>query len=243
MKDWYKGWFDSPYYDLLYYDRDENEAREFVAVMAHLLKIDRSHKILDIPCGNGRHCQALLETGAEITGIDLSFRNINQAKSQSFNSIDYYIHDMRNPFRINYFDFVFNLFTSFGYFDSIKENIKAAKNISLNVKNGGILVFDYFNVDHSVYQLKPEEILYRGNIQFTILRKRYGNSMHKDIQVNDGKNEYKFQERVKIYSVQEIQQIFHPFNLELQNVFGNYSLGKFEQLESERMICIFKKQL
>lgn len=243
MKDWYKDWFDSPYYDLLYNDRDESEAREFISYIATRFNIKERHKILDIPCGNGRHCLALSNTGAEITGIDLSFRNIKQAKSLENERLNFFIHDMRNVYRINYFDFVLNLFTSFGYFDTAKENLNAARSISLNLKPGGIFLLDYFNPDPCVSKLIQEEDIFFNNVRFIIKRTQIADSIVKDIHVMDGRNEYDFQERVKLYRLQDLKIIFQNFGLEFMDVFGDYKLKSFEPERSERMIVLFKKQM
>ena len=62
---------------------------------------------------------------------------------------------MRLPFRVNYFDYAFNFFTSFGYFKTRREHDDAIRTIANGLKPNGIFVIDYLNVhyseDHLVY--------------------------------------------------------------------------------------------
>ncbi|HET6992715.1 MAG TPA: methyltransferase domain-containing protein, partial [Bacteroidia bacterium] len=73
---WFESWFDSPYYHLLYGNRDEKEAENFIEVLARFLKAPKGSRALDLACGKGRHSVALYKNGFEVTGIDLSERNI-----------------------------------------------------------------------------------------------------------------------------------------------------------------------
>ena len=60
---------------------------------------------------------------------------------------------MRRSFHSNYFEYVFNFFTSFGYFDRFSDNLTTLKNIAKSLKPNGILVLDYFNATHVKQQI------------------------------------------------------------------------------------------
>src|SRR5437762_12121241 len=119
---WYKDWFNSPFYHKLYFERNEEEAKQFIHKLIGFLQPQPGSLMLDAACGRGRHSRILAEMGFEVTGFDLSFENIKYAKlsEQSAGSRgddpEFYQHDMRYTLRANYYDFVFNFFTSFGYF-------------------------------------------------------------------------------------------------------------------------------
>ena len=83
MKDskaWFESWFDSPYYHILYKDRDMKEAEEFIDHLMDRLHLPSGSKILDMGCGKGRHSVYLNRKGYNITGIDLSKENIAYCK-------------------------------------------------------------------------------------------------------------------------------------------------------------------
>ena len=53
--EWFKNWFNSPYYHILYKERDSYEAEYFIDNLIIYLKIAENSKIIDIACGKGRH--------------------------------------------------------------------------------------------------------------------------------------------------------------------------------------------
>ncbi len=122
VKEWYKDWFNSPFYHKLYFDRDEKEAEKFILRLLNHFKPSKNCRMLDVACGKGRHSKFLAEQGYDVTGIDLSFDSIADAKQFENENLHFYQHDMRLPAWINYFDYVFNFFTSFGYFNTRREH-------------------------------------------------------------------------------------------------------------------------
>ena len=129
---WYRNWFNSPYYHKLYFQHDELEAREFIARLTNYLSIPAGARILDVACGRGRHSRILAEKGFFVTGIDLSAESIAYARQFENDHLEFFEHDMRLPFRGNYFDFTFNFFTSFGYFKTRREHDDAIRTINKN---------------------------------------------------------------------------------------------------------------
>ena len=73
-------WFASPYYSILYKERNESEAQDFVKVLLKHLNLADGAAVLDAACGNGRHCRALAAQGHKVTGLDLSPHNIEIAE-------------------------------------------------------------------------------------------------------------------------------------------------------------------
>ena len=69
---WFTNWFDSPYYHILYKNRDEKEAQNFIEKLTNYLKINKESKIIDIACGKGRHAMYFNQIGYNVVGIDLS---------------------------------------------------------------------------------------------------------------------------------------------------------------------------
>src|SRR5690606_21720625 len=125
--DWFESWFGSPYYHILYEHRDELEAQAFVEELINYLQPLPKSSMADIACGEGRYSIQLAEYGFDVVGIDLSHASIEKAKKHEKENLRFFVHDMRFPFYINYFDYVFNFFTSFGYFASQRDHLMAAK--------------------------------------------------------------------------------------------------------------------
>ena len=97
---WYQTWFDTPYYHILYQDRDIAEATLFLQNLLAYLKLEYHQSILDVACGKGRHALYLASQGFQVTGIDLSPNSISfaqeEAKSKNL-EVEFYVHDMRTP--------------------------------------------------------------------------------------------------------------------------------------------------
>jgi len=134
MTRWIEDWFGSEYYSILYKHRDCEEAKLFIDNLISFLKLPASARILDCGCGRGRHSIYLAEKGFDVTGIDLSEKNIQSVKDSERKKLAFYTHDIRKKFRINYYDVSLSLFTSFGYFENDYENNKMIKSISSSLK-------------------------------------------------------------------------------------------------------------
>src|SRR5215217_3506504 len=129
-KEWYKSWFNSPYYHKLYFERGDGEAQNFIGALMNYFKPAPGSLMLDVACGKGRHSKILAGYGYDVTGFDLSEDSIQYAKQFEQEHLHFYQHDMRLPFWINYFDYAFNFFTSFGYFATRREHNNAVRTIS-----------------------------------------------------------------------------------------------------------------
>lgn len=239
---WYKQWFDSPYYNILYQNRDKAEARLLIDALQQELQMPKGAKVLDLACGRGRHAIYLARKGFEVTGVDLSPQSINYAAQYEQENLSFYIMDMRHPFRINYFDYTFNFFTSFGYFASEKDHLKALQSVQAGLRKNGMFVLDYFNsrlIRKKVVEQEQKQI---QGIQFDIRKEIKHQAIHKTIQIQDGEAAFQITERVKLFELVDFEHLFEQSGLQLKKVFGNYQLDAFEPDVSPRLILIAQKR-
>ncbi len=242
-REWFVDWFDSSYYDLLYQNRNEKEASEFLENLLVVLKPAPYSRMFDIPCGNGRYAKFLAQKGFEVKGVDLSKRKIQEAKRFEADKLNFAVHDMSMILYVNYFDFVFNLFTSFGYYESERKNMNTIRTFSSALKGGGKLVLDFFNAEKKIKNLKPESNRIINGVEFKIRRRIEGKHIIKDISVDDTdkKLSFQFQERVQAFTLKEFEKYFSANKLRIVKIFGDYNLNEFNPHESERLILIAKK--
>lgn len=156
--EWFGDWFNSPYYHILYKDRDSKEAHLFLDKLMSHLQFNFEDRIMDLACGIGRHSIYLNNKGFNVVGLDLSPSNIQIANTHGNSSLKFYEHDMRKLYSKNEFHYVLNMFTSFGYFNTPSENQEVITNIAKSLVKGGKLVLDFLNPTTVINQLKPEEI-------------------------------------------------------------------------------------
>lgn len=240
--DWFESWFGSPYYRVLYQHRDDLEAQAFVSALIDYLQPLPGSRMLDIACGEGRFAVQLAEYGYDVTGIDLSLPSIEQAKRSERTNLHFYVHDMRFPFYINYFDYAFNFFTSFGYFRQQRDHLMAARSFAAALKKDGLLVVDYLNRDQVLRTLVPEETIERGTVTFEVHRRLEGQHILKDIRFTDTEGRPRhYVESVAAFGLADFIEIFRKSGLSLVGTFGDYGLQPFQPLESPRLIMIFKK--
>ena len=101
-------------------------------------------KILDVPCGQGRHAHLLAEAGYDVDGLDYSEHLLEIARKRGTGrTLRYTQGDMRKmPARWRgRFDAVINLFTSFGFFTDPAEDVKVIKEFARVLKPGGVLLW------------------------------------------------------------------------------------------------------
>lgn len=236
---WFASWFDTPYYHILYKDRDYAEARVFMDNLTNYLNLPENAKILDLACGKGRHSVYLNKLGYDVTGADLSENSIAAASKFSNDKLHFTVHDMRKPFNEK-FDAIFNLFTSFGYFENESDNLKTLTAIRDSLTEYGFAVIDFMNVPYVIDNLIPEEIKTVEGIDFHIKRYVKNNNIIKEISFSDKGKNYHYTEKVSALTLEDFEAMMQEAGIDLLDVFGNYKLHKFYKNSSERLIMIFK---
>jgi SAM-dependent methyltransferase len=242
-KTWFKDWFNSPYYHQLYFNRDKTEAAAFIQELLNYLQPKPGSRMLDVACGKGRHSMQLSQSGFDVTGIDLSEESITAALADANDKLHFYQHDMRFPFWINYFDYAFNFFTSFGYFPTQREHDNAIRSIASSLKKDGFFVMDYLNVhyaeDHNEH-LTEKEI---NGINFIITKWYDEAHFYKKIVIEDEamSEPYTYTEKVAKFSLGDFTEMFSYQGLQIQEVFGDYQFGHYDIRKSPRLIMIAKK--
>ena len=244
MKEWYKEWFNSPYYDTLYYKRNEQEAAAFIQLLINHLNPAPGSLMLDVACGKGRHSRVLADMGFDITGIDISEAAISEAKKTETETLHFFCHDMRLPFYINYFDYAFNFFTSFGYFHTNREHNNSIRTVAQSLKPSGLFVIDYLNVHYAEDHLVKNELMTLDNTPFNISRWHNETHFFKQVQIEkNGRHNLKhlYTEKVAKFSLGDFTDMLAYQNMQVQDVFGDYHLGHYNVRKSPRMIIIAKK--
>ena len=240
-KKWFQNWFNSPYYHILYHNRNDEEAEYFIDNLCAYLKPSLNARLLDIACGRGRHSVYLNKKGYDVTGIDLSHLSIKYAKQFENQKLHFYVHDMRYLFYINYFDIAFNLFTSFGYFETEKDHVNSLKTFRKSLKKDGLLVLDYFNSQKIIKHLNQQEVKHVDGIDFNINKNIVDGKIIKSIVFEHKSKDYAFKEEVKAFTFADFQRMFASSGFKMVNCFGNYALEEFDELRSDRLIFICKK--
>ncbi len=239
MTAWYRKWFGQDYLEL-YSHRDEEEAERHVDFVERFLGCDeKPRSVLDLACGAGRHTAALRQRGYRTLGVDLSLTLL--AVDRTLPKV---AGDMKLlPFADGSFDWVLNFFTSFGYFESERENFRVLEEIVRLLAPGGRFMMDFFNAQRVVARLEPRESSSLGNKKVEIER-WYDESrrrINKRITIlRPDRESQVYLESVRAYRAEEVTIGMRWAGLEVSGVYGDFD-GSTHDDESERLIVVGRR--
>ena len=120
-------------------------AAEEVDKILSLLEVGSGSQILDLCCGVGRHSLELARRGFRVTGVDRTRQYLDRASERAEAEglrVELVQDDMRIFCRMDAFDAVINVFTSFGYFEDPNEDRQVAANAYRSLRRGGVFLLD-----------------------------------------------------------------------------------------------------
>lgn len=240
---WFTQWFNSSHYHHLYSHRDEQEAADFIyRLLEHLQPKPGSH-ILDLGCGRGRHSRTLASKGFEVTGVDVAPDNIEFALQFANEQLHFQVHDMRRPLCARCFDYVFNFFTSFGFFNTDTEHRNAIHTMASALKKKGILVMDYINAVATAANLVASEEKSVEGTRYVIERWMNDRYFFKRITIHHQEltEPLSFTEQVARFSKADLINMLEAEGLQVVEAFGNYQLEDFKENSSSRLILVAKQ--
>lgn len=244
---WYKNWFDSPYYHLLYKHRDQEDANTFIQRLFQSAILTKTQHVLDLCCGKGRHALTISQLGIQTTGVDLSKQSILEAKKHENQKLNFFQADMREAHTKLAYDIILNIFTSFGYFDNEQDHNKALQSCHTMLKPKGYVLIDYFNADWVVQQIQKVPLhqdVKRGDILFKTHKHVDHSYVYKDILIESISSKEKlgqYQEKVRLFTPENFHEMLQKNGFSIQDEFGNYHLEKFNKKDSERYIVYAQK--
>jgi len=140
---WYESFFEGEDWLLLATTRDPERTAQEAEFCAS--QIPAGARVLDVPCGTGRHSALLAERGFTVAGLDISEAVLNVARDAAPGG-DFRQGDMRElPWPDDSFDAVLNLWTAFGYFETQEEDLRVMAEFARVLAPGGVLVLDTVN--------------------------------------------------------------------------------------------------
>lgn len=223
MSDWFQEWFGEEYL-ALYPHRDETEAQHAVEMIETELGERRVNRVLDLACGAGRHTRPLADRWWTV-GLDLSAVLLKVAHSAEPEG-NYVRGDMRVlPFADRSFDLCVNLFTSFGYFDSDAQHLRVLAEVARVVDIGGTFVLDFLNSKSVGANLVASDERRVGD-QVVEQRRMItpdGRFVQKTISLSG--SEKKFIERVRLFSVEELEMMLEESGFAVCAKKGDYMGG------------------
>jgi SAM-dependent methyltransferase len=245
---WYVNFFDNDYLNIYRHMFTAERAEKEVAFAERVLELKPGACVLDLCCGQGRHCVPLAEHGFRVTGLDLSpaylelARQAAKAAKVTFETVS---ADMREiPFE-NHFDAVINMYSSFGYLESEAEDIHVLESVARAIKPGGRFFLDMLNREWAVanyiqndWHSGADGTLYveRRDLDLATSRMRVGFI----IIGPDGSRRDSIGHDIRLYTLTEMTRLLEGVGLRVIGTFGGFD-GEPYAINTRRMIICARK--
>jgi SAM-dependent methyltransferase len=237
---WFKHWFGTRYYALLYGHRDEEDAQAWVAMITGRWALPPGARILDLACGRGRHARGFAEAGLQVTGVDISESSIQEAQL-AVPKGEFLVHDMREPFRPGTFDAVCCLFTSLGYFEDLADDHKVFEAVAVALKPGGLFVLDFMNTELVLRDLVAMETVAKDGVEFKVTRTLSDGVLVKRITVSDGCADHVYEERVQALTPAQLEEMARSAGFIIEDRTDGPELLPFDPQHSHRYVLWMRR--
>ncbi len=191
--------------------------------------------ILDAGCGPGRISVELALRGARVTGVDLirPFLNAAQESAQDEGvEIDLVQADLRTFRRPGAFDAAVSLYTSFGYCDTVEEDLQILKNVASSLKEGGWFILEMTGREIAVRDFTEGEWFERGGFtvltEFSVVGAWEGlKSRWMLIDENGRKIDHSFVQR--LYSAVELKRLMLASGFVSVEIYGDFDFSPYNE--------------
>jgi SAM-dependent methyltransferase len=241
--EWWRSLFNSPIYFELYAAEDTKKAVAEVRDLIRLLDLRPPARILDIPCGYGRHALELARRGFTVTGVDVSPVQLGRARQEAARAgvaVTFVEQDARTLALEGGFDLAINMFLSFGYFETEAEDLAMLRGISRALRPAGRLLMQLWNREYEIRYFDRYQVDRRGEIleveewEFDHLRGRL--NWTNTAFFPDGRRQ-SWWHSIRAYTVVELRALLERAGLRLDAVYGGLG-GEPYSIESEEMVLL-----
>lgn len=246
--EWFTRFFDAAYVAQLRDEKPPEHTRAEVDFVVRRLGLPRGARILDVPCGYGRHAGALARRGFAVVGVDLSRAMLAEARRRFTEGprLRFRRRDMRRIAFRDEFDAVVNLYTSFGYFTRA-QNEAVLRRMARALKPGGRLIVDHRD---PVYDATvPRRLWYRAGRRRFILEDRRFDRRTKIIDTTQlvltAGRRWAVQRRFRLqeFSVREWRRMLRRAGLRFLDAYGGYDGRRYRPGSTGRLIIVAERPL
>lgn len=248
-KEWFTEWFNHPLYLRVYSHRDEAEARTCLETIIHKTGLENltpsDIRVMDIACGAGRHALEFARLGFTTTANDLSPFLLECTRSQAAReniSIECTRQDMRHISVENTYDLVVQLFSSFGYFKTKKEDLQVLRNVHRALKKDGRYILDLINPVYLKKNLNPSSSRTIDDLIVSEQRRIEADRVIKQITIRSPDDSVTFEESVRLYRIEIIGDMLASAGFEIKEIFGDYEGSAFDEQTSPRLLLFARKR-
>jgi SAM-dependent methyltransferase len=199
--------------------------------------------VLDLCCGPGRHAAEFARRGFQVTGVDRSPFLLARAREHAQTagaSVEWVMEDMRSFVRPAAFDLACSLFTSFGYFEDEKHDLKVLSNLHQSLKPGGVLIMETLGKERLAMVFQPAICSQLGDGSLLLQRPQLLNDCCRVrsewILIKDGKTRTTTFEHT-VYSGRELKDRLLLCGFQEVQLFGDLQ-GSPYNLDAARLVAV-----
>ncbi len=226
MSEWWQSFFDEYFLRCAFPRIKRSSTMRDVRFIQKVLAPKKGARILDVCCGVGRHAIELAKSGYRVTGVDVTGRYLEVAAARARRRGVKLALERRDMRRLGYrseFDAALLMWTSFGYFENEKDNMKSLRAIHKALRPGGKFIIDLINRDWLIRNFQEYGWMEAGK-GFVLERRQFDparSRMHSDW-VYVGKNEVERKEiDLRVYSLHELVEMLGQAGFGVVAMFGD----------------------
>ena len=242
--DWWNGFFDGLLADFWRAVIPPEATEAEVAFLEKALRISPGARVLDVPCGHGRHALALSRRGSRVTGVDLSANLLGAAREASAReglAVEWALRDMRDlpAAWSGEFDAAYCAGNAFGYFDDAG-NQAFLDAVARALRPGGRFVLESGWVAESLLpQFRDRLDMKAGGIRFQA-RNRYDPAsgyVQNVFTASRGGERTSRQARHRLYACRQVLEMLERAGFRGIEIFGSPA-GEPFALGSPRLLAV-----
>jgi SAM-dependent methyltransferase len=201
---------------------------------------------LDLCCGPGRHSIALVKKGIQVTGVDRTAFYLEKARERARVEgveVEWIQSDMRDFSRPESFDLALSMFTSFGYFEDEREDLRVLAALHENLREGGVLIMDMIGKECIAANFNDTSSVEEPDGTVFIERRKVGDDwsgIENEWILIRGDDVSRFRFRLSIYSGVEIRDRLRRCGFRDIRLLGDLQ-GAPYGLGSKRLVVVARK--
>lgn len=244
--EWWASYFDQKY--LLEYEPlfDLERDRREVARLLEILALPVGARVLDCPCGQGRHAHLLAEAGCRVDGVDYSRHLLAVARKRGTGPVLRYTRaDMRRlPARWSgRFDAVVNLFTSFGFFLDPADDARVIREFGRVLTPGGTLVWHGASRDGVSARFLARDWWRTRNGTLVVQQRRFdplSGILTVESEWRSAARRVRREHRIRLYTATRVAELCADAGLVVEYAFDGWSPRPLRRASGEMLLVARK---
>jgi ubiquinone/menaquinone biosynthesis C-methylase UbiE len=239
------------FYDVL----NEQNSKHINQLLAKILRKYKVKTVLDLTCGTGSQVFWLNDQGFEVTGADINAKMLTIAKKKAKeNSLNIKLlkGDMRH-ISVGKFCAVITIFNAIGHLTK-KDFQIALANINGNLTDGGLYIFDIFNLNYLLHKdniskltidwLNNADNCYIREIQYSTIDQQgilssFTTAINQKARAKP--NIIHSSQTLQVYTLQQLKDMLKRNGFKVI-YYSSADGSRFSQHKTERLFIVAKKQ-